>query len=137
MINEALNDGIRGKTMLWTWIDGPTKGKTHEHVFARDGTVTWREVGAQRGVPQNGPAEAPVYRALKAADKVYLVSYLAHSGYTLTVALNLRNNTMVGFASSAKEWYPVKGVFRIVEDADLAPPAVRGQQPTSERRLGR
>jgi hypothetical protein len=23
---------VRGKTMHWTWTEGPTKGATHEHV---------------------------------------------------------------------------------------------------------
>ena len=130
MINEAPNNGIRGKTMRWTWTDGPTKGKTHEHVFGRDGTVTWREVDGEHGAPQAEPAEAPVYRALKAADGVYVVSYLAYSGYTLTVALNFRKRTMVGFASSTREWYPLKGTFRFVDDAEPARSAEQRHQAT-------
>jgi hypothetical protein len=131
MISEAPNSAIRGKTMRWTWTDGPTKGKTHEHVFGRDGTVTWREIDEERGAaPQTRPADVPKYRALKAADGVYVVSYLAHSGYTLTVALNFRNSTMVGFASSAREWYPLKGTFQVVEDADHSTSEEQSQLPT-------
>jgi hypothetical protein len=46
---------------------------------------------------------------------VYLVSYLAPSGYTLTVTLNFRDQQLVGFVSSAKDWYPVRGTFQVVK----------------------
>ena len=94
-------DPIRGKTIRLTWTEGPTKGKTHEHVFHEDGTVEW---GSKERVP---------YRAMKAGDEVYLLSYLAGSGYTLTVALAFRDRTMVGFASSDKDWHPLRGTFEV------------------------
>jgi MoaF N-terminal domain len=104
---------IRGKTIRLTWTDGPTRGMTHEHVFHEDGTVEWRAVGGpQGGQPSN---ERPEYAAMKVADDVHVVSYLAASGYTLTVALNFRDHKMVGVASGAKEWYPVGGTFEVVE----------------------
>lgn len=31
-----------------------------------------------------------------------------------TEVLNLRDNSMVGFASGAKEWFPVQGTFGVV-----------------------
>jgi hypothetical protein len=58
--------------------------------------------------------ERPEYGAMKVADGVYVVSYLAGSGYTLTVVLNFQEKRMVGFASGAKEWYPVQGTFDVV-----------------------
>jgi hypothetical protein len=45
---------------------------------------------------------------------VYAVSYLAASGYTLTVVLNFRDQNVVGFASSAKDWHPIRGRFEMV-----------------------
>ena len=36
---------VRGRTIRFTWTDGPTAGKTHEHRFHHDGTVEWRAVG--------------------------------------------------------------------------------------------
>ncbi len=100
MPNPEQADPIRGHTIRLTWTDGPTKGKTHEHVFGKDGKVSW----GQERVP---------YGAMKAGDDVYLMSYLSASGYTLTVALNFRDRTQVGFASSAEEWHPVKGTFEV------------------------
>jgi hypothetical protein len=94
-------DPIRGSTIRLTWTEGPTKGQTHEHVFHDDGTVEW---GGKERVP---------YAAMKAGDQVYLVSYLAPSGYTLTVALDFRDRTMVGFASSSKDWHPLRGTFEV------------------------
>jgi hypothetical protein len=36
-------DPIRGKTIRWTYDDGPMKGKSFEHTFGQDGTTrsTW------------------------------------------------------------------------------------------------
>jgi len=103
---------IRGKTMRWTWTDGPTKGTSHEHVFHEDGTVEWR---CTDGPQQGQAAKEAEYAALKVADNIFLVSYLAASGYTLTVVLNFRDHSLVGFASGAKEWYPLRGTFSIVK----------------------
>jgi hypothetical protein len=104
---------IRGKTIRLTWAEGPTKGKTHEHVFHDDGTVEWRDAASP---PKGAPAkEKPEYAAIRVADDIYAVSYLAPSGYTLTVVLNFREHRMVGFASSSKDWYPVHGTFEVVQ----------------------
>ena len=43
------------------------------------------------------------------------VSYLAASGYTLTVVLNFTDHRMVGFASNDKEWFVQQGSFEIVD----------------------
>ena len=51
---------------------------------------------------------------MEVADRVYAVSYLAASGYTLTVVLNFQDQKVVGFASSAKDWHPVRGRFEVV-----------------------
>src|ERR1700687_2109597 len=95
---------VRGKTMQWTWTEGPTKGKTHEHVFHDDGTVEWYAVGGgqQGGASKQGgktaTTEHPEYAAMKAADGVVAVSYQSpESGYTLTVVLNFNDHKMVGF----------------------------------------
>ena len=108
--------------MQWTWTEGPTKGATHEHRFHDDGTVEWPAVGdaAQQqnrapkadGVPAQ---KAPKYAAMKAADGVVAVSYQSpESGYTLTVVLNFKDQQMVGFASGARDWYPVQGTFKVI-----------------------
>jgi MoaF N-terminal domain len=113
---------IRGKTIRLTWTEGPTKGKTHEHVFHDDGTVEWHDTpGPQKGRPtdtqQKGALakEKPEYAAIRVADDIYAVSYLAPSGYTLTVVLNFREQRTVGFASSSKDWHPVQGTFEVVK----------------------
>ncbi|HEY7635521.1 MAG TPA: hypothetical protein VH763_08260 [Gemmatimonadales bacterium] len=42
-----------------------------------------------------------------------MMQTLQAPGFTLTVVLNFRNHQMVGFASGAKEWYPVGGTFEV------------------------
>ena len=104
---------IRGKTIRLTWTEGPTKGATHEHVFHDDGTVEWRDAaGPQKGASAR---EKPEYAAIRVADDIFAVSYLAQSGYTLTVVLNFREHKTVGFASSSKDWHPVQGTFEVVK----------------------
>ncbi len=108
---------VRGKTIRMTWTAGPTKGSTHEHVFHDDGTVEWYDPGARKSSPaEAGSAakEKPEYAAVRVTDDIYAVSYLAGSGYTLTVVLNFREKRMVGFASSSKDWHPVQGTFQVV-----------------------
>lgn len=112
MTTTAQAPAIQGKTIRFIWTEGPTKGKTYEHVFHQDGTVEWHDPGAAKG---QSTKERPKYAALPVADEVYLVSYLAESGYTLTTALNFRNKKLIGFASGAKEWFPVQGTFEVVK----------------------
>ena len=110
MTHERRAAEIRGKTIRLTWTEGPTKGTTHEHVFHQDGTVEWHSIDEPRKEPVK---ERPEYAAMKVADGIYAVSYLAASGYTLTVVLNFHDCRMVGFASGAKVWYPVQGTFEV------------------------
>ena len=102
-------DSILGKTLRWTFTDGPTKGATFEHVFHDDGSVSWREAGGKRGT-ETRAKKAVVVRI---SDDVQAVSYLSDSGYTLTLALNFSTGRMVGFASNEQRWYPVEGTFEV------------------------
>ena len=102
---------IRGRKMRFTWNDGPTSGKTYEHVFHENGTVDFHAAGADRSPATQ---EKPRYAAERVADGVYAVSYLANGGYTLTAVLNFGDRRIVGFASDASHWYPVHGSFEVV-----------------------
>jgi hypothetical protein len=121
MSEPSRDPAIRGKTIQFRWSEGPTTGTTHEHVFHEDNTVEWHAV-EQADPPQSAegqqrgrPPERPPYAAVKVAEQAYLVSYLAPSGYTLTVVLNFGNHQLIGFASGAKEWYPLRGTFEVVK----------------------
>jgi hypothetical protein len=120
MTEPQLAPAVRGKTIRLTWTEGPTKGTTHEHLFHQDGTVEWRDIAPAKGQSDRPPKgatakEKPKYAAFRVGDDIYAVSYLASSGYTLTVVLNFRDRRMVGFASSAKDWHPVQGTFEVVK----------------------
>jgi hypothetical protein len=101
---------VAGKTFRFAWKDGPTGGKTHEHVFNTDGSVSYGQVEAG-AKPQKYTTEKQ-YAAMDVADDVVLVSYLAASGYTLTVAMNFANHTLIGIASNDKQWFPITGTFQ-------------------------
>jgi hypothetical protein len=121
MTGPIRDSAIRGKTIQFRWTEGPTKGMIHEHVFHPDGTVEWRDpkpsqsAAAGKRTGEGEAPERPVYAAVPVADKAYLVSYLAASGYTLTVVLNFRDQQLTGFASAAKEWFPVRGTFEVMK----------------------
>ena len=102
---------IKGRKMRFTWNDGPTQGKTYEHMFHDNGTVDFHAAGDQG---EAAAGERPSYAAERVADGVYAVSYLAKGGYTLTAVLNFGNRRIVGFASDASHWYPVHGSFEVV-----------------------
>jgi hypothetical protein len=59
-------DSILGKTVRWTFTDGPTKGATFEHVFHDDGSVSWREANGKRGAE----TRAEKATAVKVSDDV-------------------------------------------------------------------
>ena len=107
MAHDRQPERIRGKTITFAWNDGPTKGESHEHIFHDDDSVEYRKVDAKPGKFTREKR----YGAVKITDDIYVVSYLGSSGYTLTVVLNFRDHTVVGFASGAKDWFPVKGKF--------------------------
>jgi hypothetical protein len=119
MTEPSRDPAIRGKIIRFVWTEGPTRGATHEHTFHQDGTVEWRDPGqspaSSKPAGRTGePPERPAYAAMKVAEQTYVVSYLAASGYTLTVVLNFRDRQLIGFASGAKEWYPLRGTFEVV-----------------------
>jgi hypothetical protein len=105
-------DSLCGKTLRWTFSDGPTAGTRFEHTFFDDGSVMWSIVD---GPGKGGSAREKRYATLQVTEGVSTVSYLAASGYTLTVVLNFSTGRMFGFASNNTEWYPVTGTFDVVQ----------------------
>lgn len=113
---------VAGRTFRWTFNEGPTAGKTYEHTFNPDGTVVYREAsGAAKGKSEGGKSapekKAPPtrYAAFEVAPETHMVSYLAGSGFTLTVAMNLQTKKCYGVASNEKQWFPVTGTLEAVK----------------------
>ena len=87
-------------------------GTPIEHTFKKDGTVVWRIVdGPMKGASQHEKE----YAAVKVSDNVYAISYLAASGHTLTVVLNMETKHMTGFGSNDKQWQVMSGTFEILK----------------------
>ena len=116
---------LAGQTMQWKFEDGPTAGATYEHTFNDDGTVAYKQVGAKAGAAKPDAAKADAakrgdakpsaeeeptkYASFEVAEGVHLVSYKSGMGWTLTICANIVDETLKGFASNDKEWYPVTG----------------------------
>jgi len=104
-------DWLRGKTLQWTFADGPMAGTLVEHTFHDDGSVTWRILdGPSKGVSVTEKR----YTSMQVAENVHAMSYLSASGHTLTVVLNLATGRMVGFGSNNTDWQAMSGTFEIV-----------------------
>jgi len=122
-LNSTISEQILGKTVHLKWTDGPTKGMTHAHFFHEDGTVEWRALDdGQKPATGDTPAsvDRPRCLARDITEQVVLMSYLSNSGYTLTVTLNFRNQTVVGVASNDKTWVPVEGTFSVAHHAAVS-----------------
>jgi hypothetical protein len=121
MPRTARSNQIVGETLRWSFSDGPTAGSAFDHEFGKDGTVSWHDAGAKTkgSDDKKGDAkgEKAKYAAFDVGDDVVLVSYLAKSGFTLTVAMNFEDKSLAGVASNDKQWFPVKGSFEVAKDA--------------------
>ena len=103
---------LSGKTIRWKFVDGPTAGITFEHTLDPDGSIVWRALdGAYKGASRREKA----YGAVRVNDQTWAVSYLAESGHTLTVVLNLANHQATGFASNDKTWQQISGTFEVMD----------------------
>lgn len=107
-----VSKSLAGMTLRWRFDEGPTAGTTYEHTFRLDGRVVWRDVSKKDSKSEKGAdAAGAKYASFEIAPAAHLVSYLADSGYTLTVALNFETQKCFGIASNQKEWYPLTGTL--------------------------
>ena len=90
-------DPLRGKTIRWTFDDGPTRGKSFEHTFADDGSVSFRMDGGTKST------RVDRYECARIRQDVVALSYLSESGWTLTVILDEKAGSVVAFASNDKQ----------------------------------
>ena len=68
MAAQGQDDRICGKTIRWSFSEGPVQGKSFEHRFRDDGTVVWRELGG--AAPAQGDQETGVpYTAQRLSDE--------------------------------------------------------------------
>jgi hypothetical protein len=97
-------DAISGQLISWTFDDGVMAGKTFEHHFRDDGTVTFQcSDGSHKGSAH--------YDVVQLNDDVAAVSYTVDGGYTLTTVLDLRKHRLVAFSSNGKETQTQHGSF--------------------------
>lgn len=115
-VSGMKTDPIRGKTLRWTFTDGPMAGKTFEHSFEENGSVTFRSIA---GAAEGKPTEVKKYEAAKVSAQVCAISYMS-SGYTLTVVLDFEAGKLFAFSSNEKEMALQHGTFEDVTAAAKA-----------------
>ena len=111
-------DPITGKTIRWSYDSGATKGQRFEHDFAADGTVVWRMLDQKPSPDGKTKPERPKYEVARAGDDVWVVSYLAPSGWTLTTTLDFDEGKIVSVASNEKQLFVQSGTFEVVTPAN-------------------
>ena len=105
-------NSLTGKTIRWKFVDGSTAGITFEHELHEDGSITWRALdGAYKGASRREKS----YTAVKVGEHVWAISYLAASGHTLTVLLNLDDHRATAFGSNEKSWEMSHGTFEFIQ----------------------
>ena len=68
-------DSLRGKTLRWTFTDGPVAGTLFEHTFQDDGSVVWRVL---EGQGKGASAQEKRYATMRVSEDVITVWYLEH-----------------------------------------------------------
>ena len=121
-----MHDRIIGRTVGWTFRDGPTKGKRFEHRFRPDGWVDYGEAGK--------PAGQARYEVAEVGAASVALSYLGKSGYTLTTVLDLEAGTCVAFASNEQRLVVQHGTFEVLGAAQRPQVPRLGRRPTAHAR---
>ena len=99
---------ITGHSLRFKFSDGPVAGKTYDHVFSRNGHVTFRDVDTD---PNAKPGVADQYLVASIGPECHVVSYLSPAGHTLTVILDFKTLKLVAFASNEKSLTMQQGTF--------------------------
>jgi MoaF N-terminal domain len=99
-----------GKTIRWTFVDGPVAGMTFEHELHDDGSVTWRYVDGEHS---GASAREKAYAAVKVNEQTWALSYLSASGHTLTAVLDFHDHRVIAFGSNDKSWSLQHGTFEL------------------------
>jgi hypothetical protein len=113
-----MKDPVRGKTICWSFDDGPMAKKVFEHSFDEKGTVRWRMLD---GSAHSEPSQEKKYESVNVGRDAHAVSYLGSSGYTLTVVLDFRTGRLVAFASNEKELTIQHGTFETGASSHASP----------------
>jgi hypothetical protein len=104
-----MTNPIKGHTLRWTFEDGPTRGKTFEHTFGKDGSVTYKMAGSDQTTKEKH------YEVELLHDDIVAVSYLTQKGWTLTVLLDYEDHTAIGFASNEDQLVVQHGHFEAID----------------------
>ena len=103
-------NALTGKTIRWTFADGPVAGMTFEHDLHDDGSVTWRYVDGDHA---GASAREKSCAAVKVNEQTWVLSYLSASGHTLTAVLDFNTSRVIAFGSNDKLWSVQHGTFEL------------------------
>jgi hypothetical protein len=111
-------DPVAGKTLVWTFSDGPMAHRSFQHRFGVDGRLTWQALGAEA---TGSPSDELPYEVAPLGRNGCVVSYLGDNGQTSTIALDFETQLLVAFISTATSLTMQHGTFEIIDDGAHRP----------------
>jgi len=100
---------VSGKSVVWTFDDGPMAGRTVTHTFNADGSLEFEMGSGGSGKSTH----VDKYEVARLNDDITVVSYLGPHQYTLTVALDFSTGMMVAVSSNAERVDIQRGRFMV------------------------
>jgi len=104
-------------------------GKTFEHTFAEDGSITYKMLGGNT----DEPTPAKHSEIAQVSDEVWAISYLGDAGYTLTVILDFATHKLVSFASNEKSLGQQVGTFEVIGEDEGHAKSLKNTAKASHR----
>jgi hypothetical protein len=107
-----MKNSISGKTIRWTFNDGVMAGKSFDHTFNDDGSLTFKMLNADSDKKDLGKStRIEKYEVATLGTDVTVVSYFVPHGFTLTVAMDMKTKKLVAFSSNDKGVSVQHGTF--------------------------
>jgi hypothetical protein len=126
-----MNNPLSGKTIRWNFQDGAMAGKSFDHTFNDDGSLTFKMSGSgSDNEDLKKQSRVEKYEVATLGADVTVVSYLVPHGYTLTVAMDMKSKKLIAFSSNDKGVEVQHGTFsegtgaqKRAQDPDKTAPA--------------
>lgn len=105
----ATPDRFRGTIQRWTVDAGPLAGRTCDHAFNEDWTLTWRVMA---GADQGLAGRARRFSVQPVRAQLFLVCFATIPGEIVSATVDFSSRRFAGFHVGADYCHPVSGAFR-------------------------
>lgn len=107
----APDDRFRGTMQRWTLTDGARRATVCDYEFCADWSLLWRVVAGPR---QGQVGRSRRFQVQQVRPDVYLITFAATPGATITAVVDFASGTLAGYASEADESRPFTGSLQFL-----------------------